>query len=151
MPPVGLTPLGHGRIGQQIRQKLDVKRQTGEGSVGFFSDREDAQSGIVILTTVAKDVVRKTTASTIVGPLGGGDKTLRLVSISPLHFPIAISHNKEIKSIVAYPVALGEHRLWQVLPSYRSPTVIKINDLFLPVSKHKQTILRDLQIGFFAD
>ena len=97
-------------------------------------------------------MVRKTTANTIVDPLWGGDKTLRLVSINSVTFSeIAISHDKEIQSIVAYPVLLGEHRLWQVLPAYRSPTVIKINDLFLPVSKHKQTILRDLQIGFFAD
>ena len=48
-------------------------------------------------------------------------------------------------------MALGEHRLEQVPPSYRSLTAIKINDLFFLESKDKQTILRDLQIGFFAD
>ena len=46
---------------------------------------------------------------------------------------------------------LGEWRLYQTLPSYRSPTAIKINELFLLDSIEKQTILRDLQIGFLAE
>ena len=46
---------------------------------------------------------------------------------------------------------LGEQRLHRMLPSYRSPTAIKLNELFLLDSKEKKTILRDLQVGFFAD
>ena len=89
--------------------------------VGFFSVREDAQSGIVILTTVAKDVVRKTTASTSVGPLGGGGKTL--VSLSPLHSPIAISHNKETKKYCSVPCGIRR------APTMAGATFISVADI----------------------
>ena len=41
--------------------------------------------------------------------------------------------------------------MYRLLPSYRSPTDIRINELFLLQSRDRETILRDLQIGFFAE
>ena len=64
-------------------------------------------------------------------------------SVTPFsHFP---------DQFVLSLINVGEQRLYHVLPSYRSPTAILINELFLLETKEKETILRDLQIGFFAD
>ena len=41
--------------------------------------------------------------------------------------------------------------MYRVLPSYRLPAAISINELFLLESKDKKTILSDLQIGFLAE
>ena len=38
-----------------------------------------------------------------------------------------------------------------MLPSYRSPTAIRINSIFLLESKTKATILRNLQVGFVSE
>ena len=45
----------------------------------------------------------------------------------------------------------GEWRLSKILPSYRSPTAIKINELFLLDSKNKAIVLSNLQVGFLAE
>ena len=45
----------------------------------------------------------------------------------------------------------GEWRLTKILPSYRSPTAIKINNMFLLDSQNKDIILSNLQVGFLAE
>ena len=45
----------------------------------------------------------------------------------------------------------GEWRLSKILPSYRSPAAIKINNMFLLNSENKDIILSNLQVGFLAE